>query len=381
MKTIYLDHAATTPLSSNAYEKMKPFLKGYYGNPSSVHEMGASAKKAINDARQKIANLLNCKPSEIIFTSGGTEATNLAILGYADQHSDKKEIITTKIEHHATLHACDYLEKKGYVIHKLSVDHEGHISIKELSDRLNEHILMVSIIWGNNEIGTIQDIESISSLCKKNNVLLHVDAVQILGNQKIDLNAMNIDMLTASAHKFYGPKGIGFLYKKESVTINGIIHGGMQEKGIRPGTENVAGIIGCAEALEQSYNNVDAYSKHLSELSKSLFEALQLRIPTIRLNGPKIGSSSRLPGILSLSFENIKSFDLAFALDQEHIYVSTGSACNASDIKPSHVLCAIKQKDIQKTGTIRVSFGIQNTLKDIDYIAKKIDVCYQNHQS
>ena len=381
MKTIYLDHAATTPLSTIAYKKMKPFLRGFYGNPSSIHEMGATAKKAINEARKKIANLINCKPSEIIFTSGGTEATNLAILGYASQHPDKKEIITTKIEHHATLHTCDYLEKKGYIIHKLNVDHEGFISMKDLSDYLNEHTLMVSIIWGNNEIGTIQDIEKISAVCKKNNVLLHVDAVQILGNQKIDLSALNIDMLTASAHKFYGPKGIGFLYKKESIPIDGIMHGGMQEKSIRPGTENVAGIIGCAEALEQSYNNIDAYSKHLSELSKSLFEALQLKIPTIKLNGPVIGSTYRLPGILSLSFENIKSFDLAFALDQEHIYVSTGSACNATDIKPSHVLCAIKQKDIEKTGTIRVSFGIQNTIKDTDDIAKKIDICYQNHRS
>lgn len=380
MKTIYLDHAATTPLSPIAYEKMKPFLENFYGNPSSVHEMGAAAKKAINEARKKVAGILNCKPSEIIFTSGGTEATNLAILGYADKNPEKKEIVTTKIEHHATLHACEYLEKKGYVIHKLDVDHEGMINLEDLVQKININTLMVSIIWGNNEIGTIQDMEKISSICKKNNIVLHVDAVQMIGNKKIDLSQFGIDMMTVSAHKFYGPKGIGFLYKKDAIDIENLVHGGMQELGHRPGTENVSGIIGLAEALEQSSKNLDAYVKHLSGLSSELFKALQQRIPSIRLNGPKLGEN-RLPGILSLSFSNVKSFDLAFALDQEHIYVSTGSACNATDIKPSHVLCAIKQKDIKQTGTIRVSFGVQNQKEDIDYIAQKIEECYLNHQT
>jgi len=380
MKTIYLDHAATTPLSPIAYEKMKPFFESFYGNPSSVHEMGAAAKKAINEARKKVAGILNCKPSEIIFTSGGTEATNLAILGYADKNPEKKEIITTKIEHHATLHACEYLEKNGYVIHKLDVNQEGSLILEDLNRTINKNTLMVSVIWGNNEIGTIQDMEGISSICMKNNVALHVDAVQMIGNKKIDLSQSGIDMMTVSAHKFYGPKGIGFLYKKDAIEIGNLMHGGMQELSHRPGTENVAGIIGLVEALEQSSNNVDPYVKHLSGLSKELFKALQQRIPSIRLNGPKLGEN-RLPGILSLSFNNIKSFDLAFALDQEHIYVSTGSACNATDIKPSHVLCAIKQKDIKQTGTIRVSFGVQNQKEDINYIAQKIEECYLNHQA
>jgi len=380
MKTIYLDHAATTPLSPIAYEKMKPFLEGLYGNPSSIHELGALSKKAINEARKKVANIINCKPSEIIFTSSGTEATNLAILGYADQHPEKKEIITTKIEHHATLHTCAYLEKKGYTIHTLDVDHEGFINIKDLTEKINEQTLMVSVIWGNNEIGTIQDIKQISSICKKNNVALHVDAVQMIGNMKIDLSQLDIDLMTVSAHKFYGPKGIGFLYKKDTIQIENLFHGGMQESGHRPGTENVAGIVGLAEALEQSSRNIDTYTNHLYSLSKKLYETLQKKIPSIRLNGPQLGET-RLPGILSLSFDHIKSFDLAFALDQEHIYVSTGSACNATDIKPSHVLCAIKQTDIKHTGTIRVSFGIQNKLEDIDYIAQKIEEIYLSHQS
>jgi cysteine desulfurase len=380
MKTIYLDHAATTPLSPIAYEKMKPFFEGLYGNPSSIHGLGVTSKKAINEARKKVAKIINCKPSEIIFTSGGTEATNLAILGYADQHPEKKEIITTKIEHHATLHACVYLEKKGYQIHMLDVDHEGLININDLNDKLNEHTLMVSVIWGNNEIGTIQDLNLISSICKKNRVALHVDAVQMIGNKKINLSQLDIDMMTVSAHKFYGPKGIGFLYKKETIQIENIIHGGMQESGHRPGTEYVAGIIGLAEALEQSSINLEGYTKHLSSLSKRLYETLKKKIPTIRLNGPQLGET-RLPGILSLSFHDIKSFDLAFALDEEHIYVSTGSACNATDIKPSHVLCAIKQENIKQTGTIRISFGIQNRIEDIDYIAQKIEECYHNHQT
>ena len=379
MKTIYLDHAATTPLSPNVYIKMRPFLEGSYGNPSSIHEMGAIAKKAINEARKKVANILNCKSSEIIFTSGGTEATNLAILGYADKNPDKKEIIISKIEHHATLHACAYLEKKGYLIHIVQVDNEGFIDLEDLTKRMNKKTLMVSVIWGNNEIGTIQNIEKISSICKEYHTILHVDAVQMIGNMKIDLRQLDIDMMTVSAHKFYGPKGIGFLYKKESVEIENLMHGGMQERGLRPGTENVAGIIGLAEALEQATTNLEKYALHLRGLSKGLLETLRKKIPSIRLNGPAI-DDHRLPGILSLAFDNIKSFDLAFALDQEHIYVSTGSACNATDIKPSHVLCAINQRNIRNTGTIRISFGVQNSLEDIEYIAQKINECYMNHQ-
>ncbi len=305
MKTIYLDHAATTPLSQIAYEKMKPFLEGLYGNPSSIHELGAISKKAINEARKKVAGIINCKPSEIIFTSGGTEATNLAILGYADQHPEKKEIITTKIEHHATLHTCSYLEKKGYVIHMLDVDHEGFINTKDLTEKINGHTLMVSVIWGNNEIGTIQDLNKISLICKQNNVALHVDAVQMIGNMKIDLSLLDIDLMTVSAHKFYGPKGIGFLYKKDTITIENLLHGGMQESGHRPGTENVAGIVGLAEALEQSSKNINIYTNHLYGQSKKLYETLQKKIPSIRLNGPQLGET-RLPGILSLSFDHIK---------------------------------------------------------------------------
>ncbi|MBU1143427.1 MAG: cysteine desulfurase [Firmicutes bacterium] len=379
MKKIYLDHAATTPLNPIAYEKMKPFLGDLYGNPSSVHEMGAYAKKAINEARKKISTLLNCKPAELFFTSGGTEATNWAILGYADKNPSKKEIIISQIEHHATIHTCDYLEKKGYVIHRLGVDLEGFIDLKKLEMTINSNTLMVSLIWGNNEIGTIQDIDSIQKICQKNHIVLHIDAVQMIGNQKIDLRELEIDLMTFSAHKFYGPKGIGMLYKKDSIEIENLIHGGMQEKGMRSGTENVSGIIGLAEALEQSFKSLDAYRKHLSLLSENLYHLLKEKLPRIRLNGPKIGLN-RLPGILSLSLDHIRSFDLAFALDQEHIYVSTGSACNATDIKPSHVLRAIHQKDIEETGTIRVSFGVQNRLEDNEYIAQKIIECYRQNK-
>ncbi len=336
MKKIYLDHAATTPLNPFAYEKMKPFLHEFYGNPSSLHEMGASIKKAINEARKRVSSLLNCKPTELFFTSGGTEATNWAILGFADKNLDKTEIIISQIEHHATLHACEYLEKKGMIIHQLAVDHEGFIDSKNLEKMINRNTLMVSIIWGNNEIGTIQNIEEIRDVCKKHGVTLHVDAVQMIGNHHIDLNKLSIDMMTFSAHKFYGPKGIGMLYKKESIIIENLIHGGMQEKGIRSGTENVSGIIGLAEALDQSIQSLETYTNHLSSLSEQCYIKIKEKLPSVRLNGPTFGIN-RLPGILSLSFDGIRSFDLAFALDQEHIYVSTGSACNQTNINPSHV--------------------------------------------
>ncbi len=375
MKKIYLDHAATTPLNPLAYEKMKPFLSDLYGNPSSVHELGASTKKAINEARRKISDLLNCKPSELFFTSGGTEATNWAILGYADKNPNHREIIVSKIEHHATLHTCQYLEKKGYKIHYLDVNHEGFIDLKDLENKMNSNTLMVSIIWGNNEIGTIQNIEEIQKICRNHHVILHVDAVQMVGIQKIDLKELSFDLMSLSAHKFYGPKGIGLLYKKDGLVIENLIHGGMQEKGNRSGTENVLGIIGLVEAFEQSCKSTETYKKHLHELSSDLYYRLKEKLPSIRLNGPEIGSN-RLPGVLSLSFDHIRSFDLAFALDKEHIYVSTGSACNATDIKPSHVLRAIDQTRILQTGTIRISFGIQNRLDENEYIAQKIIDCY-----
>ena len=379
MKKIYLDHAATTPINPLVYEKMKPFLEGFYGNPSSVHELGALSKKAINEARRKIASILNCKSTELFFTSSGTEATNWAILGYADKNPGKNEIIISEIEHHATIHTCDYLAKKGYLINQIKVDDEGFIDLNALEDKINKNTLMISIIWGNNEIGTIQDIEKVRDICKKHNVILHVDAVQMVGNHEIDLTELSVDFMTFSAHKFYGPKGIGMLYKKESIEIENLIHGGMQEKGLRSGTENVAGIIGFAEALDLSFQSLHENKKSLLAQSHTLLNMLKKEIPTIRINGPEIGKN-RLPGVLSLSFDSIRSFDLAFALDKEHIYVSTGSACNATDIRPSHVLRAINQKNIDKTGTIRISFGTQNQLEDIPYIASKIIECYHQNK-
>jgi cysteine desulfurase len=376
MKKLYLDHAATTPLNPFAYEKMKPFLECSYGNPSSVHEMGAHAKKAINEARKNISNLFNCKQSELFFTSGGTESINWAIIGYADKNPEKKEIIISQIEHHATMHACEYLEKKGYIIHRIGVDHEGFIDLDEFNNSLNSKTLMVSFIWGNNEIGTIQDIRKIKEICRKNNVVLHVDAVQMIGNKEINLRDLDVDLMTFSAHKFYGPKGIGMLYKKENIEIENLIHGGMQERGLRSGTENVSGIIGLAEALEISVKSIATYTNHLESLSTNLYTLLKEKLPSLRLNGPEIGLN-RLPGILSLSFDYIRSFDLAFALDKEQIYVSTGSACNSTDIKPSHVLRAINQEKIEDTGTIRISFGAENKLEDNQYIIDKIIDCYQ----
>lgn len=378
MKRIYLDHAATTPLDDTVFQAMVPFMKEFYGNPSSMHQEGVIVKKAINTARSDVGARFGVSYQNVIFTSGGTEATNLAIRGIASKYPDRKEIITSKIEHHATLHTLDELEKKGYVVHRISVDQEGFLKMDELEKVISVNTLMVSLIWANNEIGTIQDIKKIGLLCLKYQVFFHVDAVQMVAHHKILMPDLPIDLLTCSAHKFYGPKGVGALIKKDYVTIDPILFGGKQEMGIRSGTEYVYGIIGFSKALELVQYDAIQMSNRLQALAQKLFFMIHNDCKEVILNGPK-DFNKRIPGLLSLSFPGINSQEMAFALDQKGLSVSTGSACLSNEILESHVL-----KEIQvpkEVGTIRISLGKNNHEDDLEVIKNLIIETYQELSS
>ncbi len=372
MKTIYLDHAATTPIKDEVRDRMMPYLSESFGNPSSLHHVGIPIRKLINDARNTILRGLNASDDQLVFTSGGTESSNLAIKGYAFAHPDKKEIITTKIEHHATLHACSFMESIGYTVIEMDVDRAGFIDLDDLESRLNSNTLLVSIIWGNNEIGTIQDIESIGKICRKKGVALHVDAVQVFGHETIDLGHLSIDMLTLSAHKFYGPKGSGCLFFRKGIAIEPLIHGGMQEMSRRAGTENVAGILGMAEAFERMLVNRESYSTKLSRQTKTLKDLVFEQVDDVRLNGPDL-LERRLSGNLNLSFKGISGMELAYELDKRGIAVSTGSACNARSVEPSHVLKAIGVDEDYVHGAIRLSLGENTRDEDLQYVANAIE--------
>jgi cysteine desulfurase len=356
MKTIDLDNAATTPLRPEALQAMLPHMTTVQGNPSSIHDAGALAKRAINAARRTIAGVIKADPSDIRFTSGGTEATNWALKGLFYSNPSKRVILTTKIEHHATLHTCDFLKSQGASIRTIPVDDDGMIDIVALKQMITDDVLAISIILANNEIGTIQDIKSIGRLAKAKGVTLHVDAVQAPGNIALDVSESGIDLLTLSAHKFNGPKGIGILYVKRDTEITPLIHGGAQESRMRAGTENVAGIVGMATALRLAEDERDTKSTRLRHLSTELLEMVRDAFPNVRLNGPQVGPD-RLPGHLSLSFPELSGFELAYELNKRGVHVSTGSACSASSMTPSHVLLAINVPDDLINGTIRISMG------------------------
>lgn len=370
MKGIYLDYAATTPIHPGVISAMQPFLNIRFGNPSSMHQLGVNNKKIVNESRKTIADCLNVLHEEIYFTSGGTEATNWAIKGYASAHPEKKEIIISQIEHHATLHTCKYLEKMGYKIHYIPVDKNGFINLKKFEAAMNENTLMASVIWANNEIGTIQDMKSISKICMRHEIALHVDAVQAFGQLSVDLSSINIDMLTLSAHKFYGPKGIGCLYIKKGLILDSLIHGGSQEQGNRSGTENLIGIVGMAKAAEIAFQNQQEYYEKLTYLSTMLYQRLIQDFDCI-LNGPEVGGR-RLPSNINISFRDIIGTQLSFWLDQNDIFVSTGSACNSNLVEPSHVLKAIKVPEEYIKGTIRISLGNEFLETDIPRLIARL---------
>lgn len=359
---IYADHAATTPLSPTALEAMQPFLEQEYGNPSTVYSLARRPRKAINDARALIAEAINADPSEVYFTSGGSESDNLAIKGNALRFlGQKKHFITSSIEHHAVLHSFEALRRYGFSTTELPVERDGVIQCDELSAAMIPDTALVSIMFANNEIGTIEPVQALAEIVHASGAVFHTDAVQAVGHVPIDVKALNVDLLSASAHKFNGPKGIGFLYVRNGVALEPLIHGGGQESGMRSGTENVAGIVGMAAALKEHIGKLDAEARHLNLLQKKFINGLRAK----GLDFIENGSTNRIPGNVSLSFGNASGEVLLHRLDLMGISIATGSACNSKEITISHVIQAIGVPEKYANGTIRVSFGPENTEDEV----------------
>lgn len=375
MKEFYLDYAATTPIDDRVLDFMSPFLEHKFENPSSMHAHAIENKKAINKARKKVADALNAHPEEIFFTSGGTESTNWAIKGYASKHPDKKEIVTSKIEHKATINTLHFLEKQGYKVTYLDVDAYGLIDLKQLDYAINDNTLMVSIIYSNNEIGTIQDVKSISRICRKHQTRLHLDAVQAFAQLEINLQDLDVDFLTLSSHKFYGPKGIGVLYVKKGLELEPLIHGGSQESKHRAGTENLYGIVGMGEAARLASLELEKNRNHYQMLQIDFHQKMIDTFEDVKLNGTPCGSN-RSYNNLSYAFKHALSHELHFQLNKLGVFASTGSACSAKSVKPSHVILAIGVEDDYQPCVIRISFGKYCKLEDNDEIIKRFKQAY-----
>ncbi len=371
-RQVYVDNAATTKISSKVLEKMLPYLKENYGNPSSLYSLGAKAKHAIEDAREDIANCFCAKPQEIYFTCGGSEADNWAIKGYAekiiDKDKNKNHIITSAFEHHAVLHTVQALQKKGFDITYLPVYENGIVKPEDLEKAINERTALVSIMFANNEIGTLQPIKELADICKKHNVVFHTDAVQAVGNVKIDVNELGIDMMSISAHKIHGPKGCGALYLRKGIALNNLLDGGAQENGKRAGTENTAAIVGFAEAVKLATKDIDKKVKYITEL-RDYFIENALKIDRSLLNGSK---AKRLAGNINMCFEGIEGESLLLSLDLCGISASSGSACTSGSLDPSHVLLAVGLPHEIAHGSLRISLSEENTKEDVDYILQNL---------
>lgn len=371
MKIRYFDHAATTPVREEVIKEMIPYYGIEYGNASAMYSLGRNAKKAINKSRNQVANVINCNSSEIYFTSCGSESDNLAIKGFAYANKMKgNHIITSKIEHHAVLDTCKTLEKQGFNVTYLNVDENGFIRLEELLNSITENTILISIMFANNEIGTIEPIEEIGKIAKDKGIVFHTDAVQAIGNTRIDVKKLNIDMLSLSGHKFYAPKGVGALYVKDGINFQKLQDGGEQEKNKRSGTENVAQIVGLGKAIELIDNEYDMYNKKLKEMREYFIREIKKHINNIKINGDL---DNRLPGNINISFNNIDGAELLFKLDECGICASAGSACSTSNPMPSHVLTAIGLDKVLIGGTLRLSFGKDNAKEDIDYLVNKLD--------
>ena len=366
MRRVYLDYSATTPVKDEVLKEMLPYYTELYGNPSSLYSEGLEAKAGLDKARKQIASLINAEEREIIFTSCGTEADNWVLEGVADSLKNKgKHIITTKIEHHAILHTCEYLEKHGYEITYLDVDSEGFVSPQDLEDAIRDDTILVSIMMVNNEIGTIEPIKELAATAKRHGVYFHTDAVQGLGNINIDVKNLNVDFMSMSAHKIYGPKGVGALYMRKGIKIPNFMHGGAQESKKRAGTENVAGIVGFGKAAELACHNLSDHISNCSSLRDYFWQQIEDKISGVQLNGPKDGR--RHPGNLNISFDYIEGEAILLMLDGFGISVSTGSACSSKSLVPSHVLEAIGVSITKMNGTVRITVGDFTTKDDIDY--------------
>ena len=369
-KIRYFDHAATTAVKEEVLKEMLPYFSLEYGNPSSIYSIGRKAKRAIEEARVRVATAINCNPKEIYFTGCGSESDNIAIKGMAYALRNKgNHIITSKIEHHAILNACKSLENEGFKVTYLNVNSDGIVDLQELKNAITNDTILISIMFANNEIGTIEPIEEIGKIAKSNNIIFHTDSVQVVGNVKIDVRKMNIDLLSMSAHKFYGPKGVVAIYIKQGIKCNKLQDGGHQEKDLRAGTENVAGIVGLGKAIEISNKNLDEYNKKMIRLRDYYIEQIEEKIPYIKINGDKI---RRLPGNSNISFRFIDGEALLLKLDMNGICASTGSACSSGSSEPSHVLLAIGLKEDMAKGSLRITFGDENTKEDVDYLVNTL---------
>ena len=370
MKIRYFDNAATTRVKEEVLQEMFPYFCEEYGNPSSMYSVGREAKRALEKARVRVAKLINCKPKEIYFTGCGSESDNTAIKGIAYRNRKKgNHIITSKIEHPAVLHTCQSLEKHGFEVTYLNVDKDGFLNLSELENSIKPNTILISIMFANNEIGTIEPIREISKIAKKHNIIFHTDAVQACGNVDIDVRKLGIDMISLSGHKLYAPKGVGALYVKEGIEFEKFMDGGHQEKDKRGGTENVAEIVGLGKAAELAKNNIERHKEHLRTLRDYYIKSIEERIPNAKLNGPR---EKRLPGNANFSFPGINGEELLIHLDERGICASSGSACTTGSMDPSHVLVAIGLDKNMSKGALRTSFGEENTLEDVDFLVDSL---------
>ena len=370
MKIRYFDNAATTKVKKEVMDKMFPYFIESYGNPSSLYTLGRTAKMGIEEARREVADLINCDKNEIYFTSGGTESDNTALKGIMYLNKNKgKHVITTKIEHHAILNSCKTLEENGFKVTYLNVDKDGIINLEELVNAITKDTVLISVMFANNEIGSVQPIQKIGEIAKEKGIIFHTDAVQACGNVKIDVKEMNIDMLSLSGHKIGAPKGIGALYVNKNIEFKNLIDGGHQEREKRAGTENVSGMIGLGEACKIAKNNMENHVNRLTELRDFYFSEVKNQIQNIKING---SLDHRLPGNSNISFKGVSGSELLMKLDERGICASAGSACSSGSSMPSHVLTAIGLTSEYAEGTLRVTFGDENTKEDVEYLVTSL---------
>ncbi len=371
-KFIYMDHAATTYVKPQVVEAMLPFFTEKFGNASSIYTIGRDSKKAIEESREKVADAIGAQAREIFFTGSGTEADNWAIKGVAYANKSKgNHIITTNIEHHAVLHTCQYLENDGYEVTYLPVDENGLVTPQQVADAIKPNTILITIMFANNEIGTIQPIAEIGAIAKEKGIYFHTDAVQAIGNIAINVKEMNIDLLSMSAHKFYGPKGVGSLYVRKGVKLVSFMHGGAQERGRRASTENIPAIVGFGKAIELATANLDEYNKKIMALRDRTIDEITKKIPFVKLNGHR---EKRLPGNVNFSFQFIEGESLLLMLDMKGIAASSGSACTSGSLDPSHVLLAIGLPHEIAHGSLRLTFGDENTDEDVDKLLEVLPV-------
>ena len=370
-KRVYMDYAATTYTKPEVLEEMLPYFTEEFSNPSSLYSFSDNTKNAINTSRERIAKAINAEKDEIYFTGGGSEADNWALKGIALAHKNKgNHIITTQIEHHAIIHTGKFLEKNGFEVTYLPVDEEGFVKVEDVKNAITEKTILVSVMFANNEIGTIEPIKEIGKICREKKILFHTDAVQAVGHVKIDVKDMNIDLLSLAGHKFYGPKGIGALYIRRGIKIENLIHGGGQERGRRASTENIAGIVGIGKAIELATTELEEEAQRLKNLRDKLVKGIMEKIPYTKLNGPS--DDRRLPGNSDFSFIGIEGETLLLDLDFAGIYASTGSACASASLDPSHVLLAIGLPHETAHGSLRLTLGAKSTEEDVDYVLETL---------